>query len=713
MIRWPLTGAFLCVILVILLLKSPVLDPSLNIETDSYPGKSSEVFFQTSSGYTGINSERATIDPTTRTFTFNLRGNNSNVRWDPLESEGTFGVKSVYISSFYSHLKIPLEDITPINQIEKTESQLATQFVVPKLSNDPQLDIKIPKREVHNAKLLAAIMIAICLTLFLLAVLKWRRKLIAAISNNINPTNKIRKIIDSDSFSGKEFLTFFGLGIAINILPLVNFFISIDDEWGAYRTNPDVWIFDGRWGAYLVERFIFPQPVMPFAPGLFFYACLAAAFMLIIRACNIRPSWKTSVAYCVFIAHPIWWFIGEFYSNIPSTGLGILTLSIALYINTKLDVERCGKVGYCLAIASAGMLLAFSIGAYQSLIMFYIAAGVGTLLLAGKEHFSRQLDGVRPLPPSSFLKWSAVSLALTFIVGLIFYAAINKLAQWLFPSDRNYIGNFLKINELLQNPGDITTLVLSEMLKIYTGAESAYGASFTSLGALIGLAFICLAIQHHLKIVAWTLAAMIALLIAPFLLHFLAGGSLPLRSMLPVALVGWIAVTVVLQQKGILYATGLTLSLLLLVQMVSTNGQYAASTILATSHDRMTAEGIYLRMASLDSSFDREKNVVLDIYGSQSFHGVYPNPQTSTMSASFFDWDSGSITRMVGYMRLIGLTNLSIQSPAIRKNNTPFFENMPVWPAKDSVKLKDGIYYIKLSQKSDPVHSQPIQTNDE
>jgi len=161
---------------------------------------------------------------------------------------------------------------------------------------------------------------------------------------------KIRTLLANEQFSLQEFTKLLGIGVFLNIVPIVNFFLSIDDEAGAFRTDPSIWIADGRWTAFIVEKFIFTQPVMPFVPNLFFYVCLAASYMFILRAYQLRFSWITALAYGVLIAHPIWWFIAEFYSNTPSTGLGILSLSIATYIIMKTGAhDRVGakKSSHC------------------------------------------------------------------------------------------------------------------------------------------------------------------------------------------------------------------------------------------------------------------------------------------------------------------------------------------------------------------------------
>ena len=76
------------------------------------------------------------------------------------------------------------------------------------------------------------------------------------------------------------------------------------------------------------------------------------------------------------------------------------------------------------------------------------------------------------------------------------------------------------------------------------------------------------------------------------------------------------------------------------------------------------------------------------------------------MSASFFDWDDGNANRMIKYMQLIGFRNVFPLQPSDRIALTPKFKDMPAWPALGSIRLENGIYLIKLSEKPDPIHAQ-------
>lgn len=699
--KWAILGVILTLTFAWLLLKSPILIPTIKIETLSFPADKSQLFYKKNSPYSEQNSESSKIDSSHTSFEFSLPLYDDDLRWDPLEKSGDFYVKAVHISVLGYGFDVTMDNITASFQMEKNPTKNLMHFTAPPGSTDPQINIHINSLRLEKLRLIIAFALATLITAVTISWIIWHRAILEYGESEKGWVPHLKTFLIKDEFSLKEFSKLLGIGVLFNILPMANFFLSADDEVGAYRTDPSLWISDGRWTAFLVEKLIFPMPVLPFVPNLFFYVCLAASYMFILRAHNLKFTWITALAYCVFVTHPIWWFIGEFYSNIPSTGFGVLCLSIAVYITSRIDLNKQFNKTHTIQMAGASFFLATAIGAYQSLIMFYLAAGVGTVIFAYKDILTKQSPALSPL----FKRIGA--LTIVFFAGLTMYVAINKFAKYFYPVNYGYVDSFLRIDALLADPSLITQLTFYEMFKIYSGSARSFGVSFFSSAITLGLAFLFLISQKNFTSSIRMMALIGAMLISPFLLHFVTGAIyLPMRSMLAVCFISWISVVVILEKKGMLQILGIALTMTLIFQMVSINGQYSASTILATTHDRLTAESLYSRMAQIDPHFDRDSKTTIDVYGKLSFNSHYPSPDTSTMSSSFFDWDGGNVNRMIRYMQLIGLNNLYPLHPTLRVQLTPKFKDMPLWPAAGSVRLEDGVFLIKLSDKPDPTHAQ-------
>ncbi|MDT3313315.1 glucosyltransferase domain-containing protein [Pseudomonas sp. rhizo66] len=699
--KWAALGAALTLAFTWVLLRSPILMPKLNIEVENFPAEKSQLYYKKLTPYSEQNSVFKKIDPSRTRFQFQLPFYDDELRWDPLENAEAFDLKSVSISLLAYRMNISMDDVNPSFQLQKTFRNNLYFFSAPPGSTDPQITIHINSAHLEKVRAYIAFMLAALLSLATIGWIVWHPIIMAYFQKESSWATRLKAVVKNDNFSVIEFSTFLSIGIILNLIPLTNFFLSVDDEVGAFRTDPSVWIADGRWTAFLVEKFIFPLPVLPFVPNLFFYVCLAASYMLILRSHNLTFTKLTALTYCVFVAHPVWWFIAEFYSNLPSTGLGVLCLSISLYIVSRIDLSAGANKTKLLAFACASLLLAAAIGAYQSLVMFYLAIGMGIIIFAAKTNTTPLSNGLRPL-----FKRIAL-IAAVFLCGLVLYAFINKIAKHFYPTNPGYLDSFLKLDALLENPLFITKLTVYEMFKIYTGSEQTFGVDFFISAIMLCLATLLLITQKTWKASARMMLFIAALLISPFLLHFVTGGNnLPLRSMLAVSFISWFSVMVVLEYKGRIRVLGLVLSALLVFQIVTINGQYSASTLLATNHDRLTAEEIYKQIAESNPQFDRNARAHIDIFGKLSFNSRYPSPDSSTMSASFFDWDDGNGNRMIKYMQLVGFRNVFPLQPSDRIALTPKFKNMPVWPAPGSVRLDNGVYLIKLSEKPDPTHAQ-------
>lgn len=699
--KWAISASFLTLTIAWLLLQSSVLSPIITISTSRFPTPQSQLFYKHQEAYKESNSAISKLDTESQTFQFTLPRYDDDLRWDPLEKPGSFYVKAVTIKVFAYSSSVNLNKMTPLAQIEKTErSENHVQFIASAGATDPQINIHISSKLLDKLRLITALLLGLATASLILGWVKWHDKILEFMQGDRAYTRELRTLFAQENFSLSEFTKLLGIGVVLNIIPIVNFFLSVDDERGAFRTDPSVWIADGRWTAFLVEKLIFPQPVMPYVPHLFFYTCLALSYMFILRAHSLKFNWISALSYCIFIAHPIWWFIGEFYSNIPSTGIGMLMLSIGIYIFSK-SHTRDQTIGKTIKQALfSSFLLSLAIGAYQSLVMFYIAAGLGAIIF---DYRKNNLTTELSLTPT----FRRITLLFaTLVGGVILYAIFNKIAQLAYPSERSYIDNFLRINELISDPFLITRLVLKEAWKLYSGSISTYGVSFFSSAIILGLAVLFLLTQKTWKALIWMALLVAAMLIAPFLLNFVAGGIyLPLRAMLAISFVAWIATIVVLEKNGLMRVIGTGFALILLFQMVSVNGQYSASTIMATNHDRLTAETLYARISEANPKFDRDEPITVDVYGHLPFSSRYPAPETSTMSSSFFNWDQGNVYRMMEYMRLIGFTNVYATGNAARIPLTPHFDKMPVWPAEGSVRYQDGIYFVKLSETPDPTHA--------
>jgi hypothetical protein len=161
--------------------------------------------------------------------------------------------------------------------------------------------------------------------------------------------NKITTIYDSkisDFMSDKNsrlkdlkiLSALMAIAIFLHIYEASSFMLSIDDEYSAFRTatSAKIWIYDGRWMAYILS-FAFPQPVMPYVPTLMFCFLMSLSYFLLVKSHKLQPDYRIYILYPVYILFPTFWFINEFYANTVNTAFGhvMVALSVFLFSRTR------------------------------------------------------------------------------------------------------------------------------------------------------------------------------------------------------------------------------------------------------------------------------------------------------------------------------------------------------------------------------------------
>lgn len=517
--------------------------------------------------------------------------------------------------------------------------------------------------------------------------------------------HRLAIFLKQESFQAKEFAALAGMSIALNIYSIANFSISIDDEMAAFRVQPDIWLEEGRWTTYLLERFVFPQPVIPYVHNLMFALSIALAYMFLVRAHNLPRDWRMFLAFPVFGAFPTWWFITAFYANLPSVSLGVMLITLAGFI-----FARTRSMGRGIPWGWLGLqvvLLTVAVGGYQSFLLMYLAVGVGLVLFEFISDDSHP-DQMRRV-------WlSLAQLGIVSVLGFAAYWAINSIAQNLIVVRASgYIEGFWNFKILLAEPLFVLMVsFLTEMRAYYSGAVSKYGIALFSIGFVVFFAWLSVLVNSwgkdwrktFLSLILWS-----GLLVLPFTLNIVSAKDLPTRSFFAIPYIIWLMCTLLLQSNRVLVKlfNGLLVSALIL-QILVAQGTYAATAYFTQHQDRMLAYDLFRRMSEIDDGFTYSQTIFVDIYGTKRAELIYPNPYGGTMGASFFEfaWKADDISRMINFMKLMGYSNIQAVEREQRLLLTPLFEDMPAWPVPGCVQKIDGIYLIKLSDLPDPLHVQ-------
>jgi Glucosyl transferase GtrII len=508
-----------------------------------------------------------------------------------------------------------------------------------------------------------------------------------------------RPLLQTSSFALEnwlrpELLALFGIFVVFYFFKLSFFSLSIDDELGALQVQSRVWVLTGRWAGYFFDKYLMPQSTVPYLPVFLFGFFATLSYPVLLRALGVRRLGGVHLlTYPLYVAFPIWSFLAAFAANIASAGVGLLCVTLAA-AQFRRGCDGTAMHTWSRSVALGALYVAVAMGFYQSFFFMFLAsvtAIVLTMWLAA------------PRDVKFLLKCAAVLTALTVCAVVIYAVVDNALRAWLGLQDRTYLANFLDWRTLVESPLNITLRVATSMVHVYGGFSDVYGLRAVTYPLLIVVAIAAMltmrAMQLARRIVA--LLMMAVMLGIPFLQHFLAGGDMPLRTLIAVPCVFWfftlIALTSLPPRIAMLF---FFVVLAALFQTLYSSTLLEAANRFARVHDQELSGAVYDRIAASNPEFNPSETYYVDFFGAKSFDTVYPRPPSSTAGFSFFEWGGGDDARITDYMRLIGFSNLRPATVEQHRHDRPIFESMPVWPAPGSVRTFEGVTLIKLNAQS-------------
>jgi hypothetical protein len=490
------------------------------------------------------------------------------------------------------------------------------------------------------------------------------------------------------------------IALLFNFSSLAFYSISIDSEMAVFREDAQAWLSQGRWTAYIIERFIFPKTTIPFLPTALFCLSAAVSYVYVLISHNLKTTSLTYLAFPLFCAFPVWRVLGEFPANLPSASLGLLACSIAAYIFKRVILDEVVDKNVSSfskrvinGVVLQAILIAMAVGGYQSYAIAFVCFGLGMITL--KMMTDQDFDFHRALK-------SVTALAIILILGLLFYSIIQFAFLYVLDLKILYIQNFNNPERLLGNPIKVIGNFFAQAVKIYIAPPSVFGSPLTSSIVLIFFGFLTITYRQfpthkNARILLKVLAAVC--LFAPFSLSLLAGSGIPLRAIVAAPYVIWLFTIIALGNRSRLLKMLSILAVCVgIFQILYISSKAAANRQLTQQHDVMLATSIYERIISAHPDFDPNKTYKIDLFGRAPVHKIFSSGKGSTATGSFFEWDGGNVHRMIYFMHLIGYSNIEYLDKDKRLELIPQYDDMPVWPAQGSVKVVDDITLIKLGE---------------
>jgi hypothetical protein len=475
----------------------------------------------------------------------------------------------------------------------------------------------------------------------------------------------------------------FGIAILLNIHVLASDFIILDDTWHSFMNISKAWVQQGRFTNYFIQDFIFTSPVTPFATelmGLFF---LSLSYYVMVKTLKWPFNLATFASFPVFIAFPSFYFINEFDANIIPTALGFLFTAMSVCcIGLMQENQRPSKMIGLLAI----VLFALAIGTYQTFVTVFIVLAICLMI-------TQPALNIRPYV------WS-------FVFGLLVYFVLDKTFRFFYSSIGSYSDALWSYKLFLVDPWAYILKVGQIVYSSWFSTDAFYGRSLQALSYFIVLFIIN---QFFIRKSVKNVILFLILLQTPFLVFYLANHFL-IRTYIALPLVAWFTVAFILintKKHSLAYIMYGLLSMLL-VQILYVNARYEQINIGVDQFNKRTVEQIYNRMIELNPSYDKETLHQIHSLGYITYPAPMPAGNVERMSSldmlgiSIFNYNYMAPAAIFNnFMRINGVFNTQYLSIKNDDARLTIYHTMPVWPAKDSVKFIDGVYYIKFSANQD------------
>jgi hypothetical protein len=476
-------------------------------------------------------------------------------------------------------------------------------------------------------------------------------------------------------------------------LKIFSFLLSIDEELHATRNTPFMdWIWQGRWGMFLLNKCFFPfaiLPVMPISFAIFFYIL---GTTLLFRLFSSKLTIISYFAVALSLAFPSLIFIFSFSSISYGIGFGVFLVGLAFVAR-----EQRRFRWDCLAAA----LFCFSIAIYQSLLLLILS--IFLLSWVGKS--IKRTATERPVDFREILN-DSTRFSITMVAACLVYLAIQKFLLFELNLQIQYVDGFFHPADLLMNPWLIFNKSLVDLFSwLITGRNEVYIDRLTSFSWLIRL---CISLVLY-KIVrqrsSWVTRLILIFffvcsIYAPFILHLLNRGEMPARSLIALPFVAATIIYLGFQSSNrSLRILILLMSAFVLFRFGVIDNRYQNATNVALEADRLLANRIIDRMdhLNLPSTTTHPFELVGFLARDKSFIFL----KKETLGASFFEWDAGNPGRVISFLKILGYTKLKGLSYQERLSLVPYTKEMPSWPADGSLKTIKGVIVLKLGEYSD------------
>ncbi|WP_433747676.1 glucosyltransferase domain-containing protein [Paenibacillus amylolyticus] len=496
------------------------------------------------------------------------------------------------------------------------------------------------------------------------------------------------------------------IGIAYGI-PLTQYTLSIDEEKAMFSTTVDKdWGEQGRFGIVLLKMIFFNWHSNSITSTFLaivclFFSSILGAFIFSFFSNETRINGKNSLGYIfifLFITFPF-----------HSENIGFAMMSFELYVGWILVLLSFFFICSTILLRKSSLyfvlgvvLLTFSISIYQSFLFVYVGGVFSATFLF---LLSSEMNAIKQT--NLYYVYLKYFFGVVLAYGLYFF--INFIVELYYPST-GYVDNFM-----VWGKSDFKEIV-GNLLAYFSGiflGRSAHGGIIITISYCIGLISCMLLLISLLRkrYMIRTFITFIGVLFTPLLMPILLGSAVPIRTSLTWALVIpviWMGLNILIKSKYLKVIVFLVLIIFAVSQALALSRLFYGD-YMRYQNDVRLANQIGAVISNLNQGEDPSLPVL--------FVGKYPQKQDENvikqevLGYSFYEWDGSETKRIRLFMKSLGYDYIS-PTEQQRKIGNEAAVNMPAWPYKGSVAIKNDIIIVNLSENQEKYKLSIIQESD-
>lgn len=497
-------------------------------------------------------------------------------------------------------------------------------------------------------------------------------------------------LINFHKYIKKNSVVLFGLGIIALItygFELFNLNLTVDEEFHAFLEGPlSLWIGEGRWGMYLLNKFLLPYAIIPTVPlfiGLVFHLF---AILLILDCWKIESVLEQVVCGAILLTFPTFAFIYEFSSLNFGIGIGFFCAGWSVFLFSKNKGIR-----RWLVIFPAG----FAIAIYQPFALMLAAIFLVHFIIEIRSNHAWFRD----------LLFAAMALSLAFL----FYYLVEKLFLFMHEiGDTPYVSHYFNFSYLFEQPIKVLSESWTTIINYYSGSDHIYGIKITTLGLLLIVSLAGITIRliednllNHNFVISILLS--LAVLLIPFADILFSRGMVISRTLvaLPISIAGIFILGLPITPRIIRFFT-LMLAIFSVFQFMTANNRLFSSSHLALQADRLLAVRLMDKIDEAKSKSGILDPKYVDVIGDLSRPETQPILRRETFGISFFELKGtgGQIYRISFFLQISGYSPLEALPELRRIEFMDAVNRMSVWPAEGSVMVVKDTVLIRFSDYS-------------